>query len=385
MILHIDMDAFYASVEEREKPELRGKPLVVARTAEERGVVAAANYASRKFGIHSAMPTVAALRLCPQLIVLPPRGKLYMEVSAKIHEIFNRYTPLVESLSLDEAFLDPSGSERLHGNAEQIGAAIKRDIHAELKLIASVGVAPNKFLAKLASDHDKPDGFTVIREYAVQSFLDPLPVERIWGVGKAVKAQLNCASIHTILQLRQSPVAYLQAKFGEYGKKLWQLAHGIDDRKVTVGGGAKSISHETTFPTDITSLQTLHGIALDLTERVCYRLRGSNLYGKTVQLKIRFEDFSTVLRARSLVAPSNTTNDIWQLANILLQGELTDGKFSVRLLGVGVTNLIHAQGYQSDLFQAEERPKKQALDELTDAIHDRYGKAVIRRGRSLLS
>ena len=218
------MDAFYASVEEREQPELRGEPLVVGGRPDARGVVSAANYAAREFGIHSAMPSATALRLCPQLRIIPPRGGLYAEVSAQIREIFNRYTPIIEPLSLDEAFLDPAGSERLHGDAEQIGRAIKADIRTELGLVASVGVAPNKFLAKLASDADKPDGFTVIQPPRVQGFLDALPVERIWGVGKAAKARLNRAGVRTVAQLRQCSRVWLQKEFGRNGERLWQLA-----------------------------------------------------------------------------------------------------------------------------------------------------------------
>lgn len=384
------MDAFYASVEEREQPKLRGKPLVVAGQPDARGVVAAANYAARKFGIHSAMPTITAVRRCPQVVIIPPHGKLYAETSTQIHQIFNRYTPLIEPLSLDEAFLDPAGSERLHGDAEQIGMLIKRDIRTELHLVASVGVAPNKFLAKLASEHNKPDGFTVIHAHHAQSFLDALPVERIWGVGKAAKSRLNRAGIHTVLQLRHSSVAYLRDEFGQHGERLWQLAHGLDDRKVIPLSDAKSISQETTFATDISALNILQSTALGLTEEVGYRLRQSALMGKTVQLKIRFHDFSTITRARSLAVPSHATRDIWQVVNALLQQELAERKFSVRLLGIAVTNFTQYvdrnPAHQVDLFNSDTSggTKQQVLDELTDQIRTRYGKTKIRRGTSML-
>ena len=318
MILHVDMDAFYASVEEREQPGLRGRPLVVGGRPEARGVVAAANYAARKFGVHSAMPSATALRLCPQLLIIPPRGGLYAEVSAQIRAVFERYTPIVEPLSLDEAFLDPAGSERLHGDAEQIGHSIKATIRAELGLVASVGVAPNKFLAKLASGADKPDGFTVIHPGHARAFLDDLPVERIWGVGKAAKARLNRAGIRTVRQLRQSSPAWLKTEFGQNGERLWHLAHGRDERKVTPDGEVKSISQETTFASDVTALEVLQATALDLTEGVCYRLRRAGLTGKTVTLKIRFEDFSTITRARSLGEPSNATDEVWHLADCVV-------------------------------------------------------------------
>ena len=383
MILHIDMDAFYASVEEREQPALRGRPLVVGGRPDARGVVSAANYASRKFGIHSAMPSATALRLCPHLTIIPPRGELYASVSAQIREIFSRYTPIIEPLSLDEAFLDPAGSERLHGGAEQIGRAIKEDIRAELGLVASVGVAPNKFLAKLASDQNKPDGFTVIQQHQIRSFLDPLPVERIWGVGKSAKARLNRAGIHTVAQLRHSSAGYLTKEFGRNGERLWQLAHGLDERKVIPDSEVKSISQEITFATDIDSLDILQASALDLTEGVCYRLRQAGLNGRTVHLKIRFEDFSTITRARGLSAATNATADIWHLADTLLCRELANKKFSVRLIGVGVTNFGESETAQADLFKPAGRSKQNALDELTDEIRKRYGKSKIRRGKSI--
>lgn len=385
MILHVDMDAFYASVEEREQPALCGRPLVVGGRPEARGVVSAANYAARKFGIHSAMPSVTALRLCPHLRIIAPRGEFYAGVSAQILGIFNRYTPIIEPLSLDEAFLDPAGSERLHGDAKQIGRAIKADIRTELGLVASVGVAANKFLAKLASGADKPDGFTVIHPSRVQGFLDDLPVERICGVGKAAKARLNRAGIRTVSQLRQCSIAWLKKEFGRNGERLWQLARGRDERKVIPDSEVKSISQETTFATDVSALDILRATALNLTEGVCYRLRQASLSGTTVTLKIRFEDFSTITRARGLTEASSTTGDIWHLADGLLQQTLAGKKFSVRLIGIGVTNFQQLETAQADLFKPDGGAKQKALDELTDEIRKRYGKATIRRGNSIQS
>ncbi|MGR3984003.1 MAG: DNA polymerase IV [Gammaproteobacteria bacterium] len=386
MILHIDMDAFYASVEEREQPALRGRPLAVGGRPEARGVVAAANYAARAFGIHSAMPSALAVRRCADLILLPPRGQLYAEVGAQIREIFHRYTPLVEPLSLDEAFLDPRGSERLHGDAETIGKAIKRDILDELRLVASVGVAPNKFLAKLASGHDKPDGFTVLTQARAQEFLDALPVGRMWGVGKSAEKRLHGAGVYHVLQLRRASPGWLKETFGAHGERLWQLAHGIDARAVAPESEVKSISHETTFAADINAPEILLAVALDLCESVCYRLRRAELRGRTVTLKIRFEDFSTITRARSLPQPSDATDDVWQLAGQLLRRELAGGKFSARLLGVGVSNFGAAgAAAQGDLFaRGGEEDKRKRLDALSDAIKARYGKGKIRRGGGIL-
>ena len=228
MILHVDMDAFYASVEERDRPELAGKPLIVGGTPQGRGVVAAANYAVRKFGVHSAMSASQALRLCPQAIVLPPRLDYYAEISEQIREILYRFTPLVEPLSLDEAFLDVTGSELLFGPAAEIGRRIKREIEGEVHLVASVGVAPNKFLAKIASDLEKPDGFVVVDPARVHEFLDPLPVGRLWGVGRVTGKALDQLGIRTIGDVRKTALATLHQCFGKSGEHLWQLSQGID-------------------------------------------------------------------------------------------------------------------------------------------------------------
>jgi DNA polymerase-4 len=241
------MDAFYASVEERDRPELVGKPVIVGGTPEGRGVVAAANYVARKFGVHSAMPAVAAHRLCPHGVFLRPRTEYYAEVSDQIRAIFEKYTPLIEPLSLDEVFLDVTGSEPLFGPAVSIGRAIKQEIRERLRLIASVGVAPNKFLAKIASDLKKPDGFVVVEPTQVQEFLDPLPVGRLWGVGKVTGQVFEKLGVHRIGQLRQMPVELLRHHFGSSGEHLGELAQGIDDRPVVPEQEAKSISHEPTF------------------------------------------------------------------------------------------------------------------------------------------
>ena len=395
MILHIDMDAYYASVEERENPELKGHPLVVGGSASGRGVISAANYAARAFGVRSAMPTARALRLCPDLIVIPTRGGLYQQVSRQIRDIFKRYTPLIEPLSLDEAFLDVRGSEKLYGNSEQIGWRIKNEIRDELNLVASVGVAPNKFLAKLASDQDKPDGFTVVRHHEVQQFLDPLPVERIWGIGKAAQSKLNQVGISTVLELRQQSEERLEETFGKSGAKLWALCHGRDDRPVVTDSEAKSLSHETTFDKDVEDLATLESVALSLIEAVGFRLRESELKAKTINLKVRYHDFSTVTRSKTIDSATDSTQAIWRVAKQLINELLEKKQFAVRLIGAGVSNFgnqIQTRSQdQQDIFESFSTSstdpvnpsREEKLDALSDKIRKKYGKNTIRRGKTL--
>jgi DNA polymerase-4 len=383
MILHADMDAFYASVEERERPELVGKPVIVVGSPEKRGVVSAANYVARKYGVHSAMPAVTAHRLCPQGIFLPPRIDYYAEISGQIREIFERFTPLVEPLSLDEAFLDVTGSEHLFGPAVEIGRQIKHAIRQELRLVASVGVAPNKFLAKIASDLKKPDALVVVEPDKVQEFLDPLPVERLWGVGKQSTKVFQQLGIHTIGQLRQWPLDTLQARFGSSGEYLWQLAQGIDDRPVVPEREAKSISHETTFEHDISDMEVLRAWLLDLTEQVGCRLRRHGLRGRTVQLKVRFADFSLITRSQTLPEPTDITQELWQAADELLCQRLPPRHLPVRLIGIGVSGLDDTGTIQGLLFDQEERQKQTRLDTVADQLKDRFGIEALRRGSSL--
>ena len=380
MILHIDMDAFYASVEERDRPELRGKPVIVGGLAENRGVVSAANYRAREFGVHSAMPAGRAKRLCPQAIVLPPDLRKYAEVSQKIREIFERFTPLIEPLSLDEAFLDVTGSERLFGPAESIGRAIQSAIKDELRLNSSVGVAPNKFLAKLASDLEKPLGFVVVEENEIQNFLDPLSVTRLWGVGKVAAQNFKKLGIETVAQLRNCQVKRLEELFGKSGRKLWNLARGIDNRKVVPDHEAKSISHETTFALDVEDWEVLRSWLMSLTDQVARRLRRNRLKGKTVQLKIRYGDFTTVTRAESLAEPTCSTDDIWNVAEDLLLNKLPNRPLQIRLIGIGMTGLQGERTQQRSLFDDENQEKQNRLDHVADAIVNRFGKEGLSRG-----
>ena len=384
-ILHIDMDAFYASVEEREQPGLVGRPIIVGGSPRGRGVVSAANYRARRFGVHSAMPMARAVRLCPAAVCLPVRMQLYAAVSQQIREIFNRYTPLVEPLSLDEAFLDVTDSERLFGPAASIARAIKRAIHDELSLVASVGIGPNKFVAKIASDLDKPDGFVEVNPDEVQAFLDPLPVSRVWGVGNATGKELDRLGISTIRHLRQQSEPVLRDRFGKFGTHLWRLASGIDERTVVSDSEAKSISNETTFDTDISHHDTLRAWLMELTEQVCWRLRQHDLYGRTVQIKIRFPDFSTITRSHTLPAATHQTKQVWQAVLELFDKAMDNETRPLRLVGVGVSGLnneAHRPQVQSDMFDQSIDTRQTQLDEVADAIKSRFGSTGIRRGTS---
>ncbi len=380
MILHVDMDAFYASVEERDDPTLVGKPVIVGGSAEGRGVVAAANYAARKFGVHSAMPAGRAKRLCPQAVFIKPRMDEYAAVSRQLREIFESFTPLVEPLSLDEAFLDVSGSEGLFGSAVEIGRQIKQRIRAELQLVASVGVAPNKFLAKIASDLQKPDGFVVVETEEIQAFLDPLPVGRLWGVGKVTGQVFERLAIRTIGQLRQMPRDTLVELFGSSGEHYWQLAHGIDERPVVPDREAKSISNETTFPEDIADPEVLRAWLVELVEQVARRLRRHNLRGRTVELKVRFADFRTITRSSSLAEPTNITQELLSAGVELLTQRLPPRHLPVRLLGFGVHNLSGSAVVQQQLFDRPERTRHENLDRVADQIAEKFGKSAIHRG-----
>lgn len=377
------MDAFYASVEERDCPALVGHPVIVGGSPEKRGVVAAANYVAREYGVHSAMAAVTARRLCPQGIFLPARIHYYSEVSSQIQTIFERFTPLVEPLSLDEAFLDVTGSEQLFGSAVEIGRQIKQAVREETRLVVSVGIAPNKFLAKIASDLRKPDGFVVVEPDRIQAFLDPLPVERLWGVGRQGSKVFQRLGIRTIGHLRQWPMDTLAAHFGSQGEHLWQLAHGIDDRPVVPEQEAKSLSHETTFEQDINDQEVLRAWLLDLTEQVAWRLRRHKLRGRVVQLKVRFADFSTITRSQTLPEPTDITDELWQIVDKVFCERLPAGHLPVRLLGMGVSGLETPDLRQGLLFDQEERQRHAGLDAAADQIRERFGASALRRATSL--
>lgn len=381
-ILHVDMDAFYASVEQRDNPAIRGKPVIVGGAPKSRGVVSAASYEARKFGVHSAMPSSVALRLCPSAVFLSPRMDRYAEESRRIREIFLSVTPLVEPISLDEAFLDVAGSVRLFGPPEAIGRAIKRRILEETHLTASVGIASNKFLAKLASGLHKPDGFLLIRDEDKLDFLAPLPVHRIWGVGKSTEAVLHDLGVRTIGDLRRVPLNVLEPKFGKAAHSLRDLALGMDDRTVVPDCRAKSIGSEVTFETDVADLDALRTALLDLSEDVGARLRDERLFCRTLTVKARYPDFRTITRRNTLPEPTHATSHIHAEACRILQEKVRlEGK-SLRLIGVTASGLQHG-GAQLSLFHREAHAKAARIDKAIDDIRKKMGPDSIKRGRLL--
>jgi len=351
-ILHVDMDAFYASVEVRDNPSLAGLPVCVGGPASGRGVISAASYEARAFGVHSAMPTAQARRLCPNLVLLPPDFDRYTEASRRIMVVFQRYTPLVEPLSLDEAFLDVAGCERLHGDAVEIGRSIKRDILRETGLVASVGVAGSKFVAKLASDLDKPDGFRVILPGEERAVLDPLPVSKIFGVGERTAKRLAALGIETVADLACRPRAEVVREFGASGVWIHDLAHGIDARRVTPRREEKSHGCERTFAEDIEDRDELRTFLLQFCEEVAFGLRSKGLRGRTVTLKARYADFKTVTRTRTLGAATNLGPRVYAVARELLE-RVAPGP--LRLIGIQVSNLEDVRApVQAALFEGVE-------------------------------
>jgi DNA polymerase-4 len=373
------MDAFYASVEQRDRPELRGLPVIVGGSAENRGVVCAASYEARKFGVHSAMPTVTARRLCPQGIYLPTRMAHYAQIARQLRHIFHSFTPLVEPVSLDEAYLDVRGCEGLFGTPEEIARQIKTRIRQETDLPASVGVATNKFLAKLASDLRKPDALLVIAPEQAQEVLHPLPVSRLWGVGAKAEKRLHALGIRTIGHLAALPEKVLVDHFGDPGRHLWQMAHGLDDRQVVPDENAKSVSTETTFARDIGSREVLRSWLLELVDHLGQRLRHGGVRARTIELKARTSDFHTYIRSVTLREATNATEVIWQAAAGLFEQRVPESWLPLRLLGVGGTGLVRDDQVQADLFDGAVQAKQRSLDQALDAIRDQFGEEAIRR------
>ena len=374
-IIHVDMDCFFAAVEAKDNPDLAGKPVIVGALPGTRGVVAACSYEARAYGIHSAMPVSRAFKLCPDGVYLKPNGRRYGEESEHIHAIFRRFTPLVEPISVDEAFLDVTGSHRMFGTSVEIGREIKRLIREETGLTASVGIAPTKFVAKIASDHDKPDGFVVVREDEVPEFLAPLDVRDLWGVGKQTEKRLAALGIRTIGDLREFPAAEIERRFGAHGRHLHALSQGIDDRAVVPETDRKQVSNEHTFPEDEGDRAEVERTLLALADKVAGRLLKKGLRGRRVTLKLRDETFRTLTRARTLEIPVSASEDIYLEALDLLRRETLDG-LKVRLIGVGVSGFDEEA--QLSLF-SEPDGKKTVIDSVMADIRDRFGDNAIDR------
>lgn len=337
-IIHIDMDAFYASVEQRDFPEYRGKPIVVGGSPEGRGgVVATASYEARKFGIHSAMPSKTAQRLCPDVIFIYPHFDVYKSVSKHIHEIFLRYTDLIEPLSLDEAYLDVTTDKQNIGSAIEIARLIKEAIRNELQLTASAGISVNKFVAKIASDMKKPDGLTFIGPSKIIPFMEKLPIEKFFGVGKVTAAKMKARGIHTGADLKKLSEAEMTQRFGKPGKFYYQIVRGIDNREVQPHRETKSVSVEDTYQEDLTTKDCMLDELKILSERLATRLQRHGLKGRTVTVKFKFHDFTIMTRSFSLTELINTKEAVTQAVNTILDKAPIEEK-KVRLLGVGISN-----------------------------------------------
>jgi len=380
-ILHVDMDAFYASVEQRDNPDLKGKPVVVGGGTN-RGVVAAASYEARKFGIRSAMPMAEAIRRCDHLVRVRPRMSHYRDASKIIFSIFREFTPLVEGLSLDEAFLDVTASVKLFGSPEKMAAKIKRRILDDTALTASVGVAENKLIAKIASDLDKPDGLTIVLPDNYRERLDPLPVRVIPGIGRETLKRLEQVRVSSVRDLRLADDRDLEPIFGRFTQKTRDRASGIDSRPVVPSREEKSISAEETYDQDLSRHADMNRELLRLADRTAARLRKSLLGAGTVQLKIRRADFSTQTRQRSIKPPANGTDQIYAVAKELLDSWLASNPGAkIRLLGVGGSNLAPAE--QPDLFETDSRQTTSAIDETVDEIREKFGSLSVSRAKTL--
>ncbi len=378
-ILHVDLDAFFASVEQRDHPELRGRPVAVGMGgSNDRGVVSAASYEARKFGVHSAMPIRTAKRLCPDCVFVPVNGAQYQRVSREVMAILRRFTPLVEPVSIDEAFLDVTASRELFGDGPTIARAIKDAIRAELELTASVGVATTKLVAKIGSDLRKPDGLVVVPPGEEASFLDPLPISRLWGVGPQTAAALKDFRVTTIGDLARMDRASLVRRFGQHGAALVDRAHGIDPDPVDNPDAAKSISHEHTFDVDTSDPEVLERTMLAMAEGVSGRLRDAGLKASTVTVKVRDTAFQTVTRQKTLPEPTDLTEPIWRAALELARPE-TRGK-RIRLIGVATSGFGERQ--QLGLFEALD-PRQRLATEAADELRRRFGPRAVTRARLL--
>jgi DNA polymerase-4 len=375
------MDAFYASVEQRDDPSLRGHPVIVGGTGG-RGVVAAASYEVRRYGVHSAMPVREALRRCPEAVCVPPRIGHYAAVSRQIFDVFLEFTPLVQGLSLDEAFLDVTAGTAARGDAERVAIEIKRRVRERTELTASVGVAPNKLVAKIASDLRKPDGLVIVRQEEIRSVLDPLPIRKLFGLGAKTAPKVEALGIHTLGELRTVSAARLRPIFGRYAERVQQRAAGLDDRPVIPDRDEKQISAEETFETDITDHARLRAELLRLADKACSRLRARGLTASCVTVKIRRGDFVTFTRQRHFTPPTQETRVVSAIATGLLDAWLAgQPRSALRLLGVGVSEL--APTSQLELFTVTQTARNRELDATVDRIRDRFGKVALTTASAL--
>jgi DNA polymerase-4 len=377
-IIHIDMDAFFAAVEQRDNPQLRGQPVIVGGQSG-RGVVSTASYEARKFGVHSAMPMAEARRRCPQGFFLAGDHRKYRQVSSEIRRILEQYSPVIEPLSLDEAFLDVTGMEWMYPNPVDMAKGIKEKIKAELDLIASAGVAKNKFLAKLASDWGKPDGLVVVEIGQEVDFLQDIPISRLWGVGEKTGVLLKKRGINTIGQLAQAPDPVFHQCFGNGALDVRRLCWGEDDRPVMAERAAKSIGNEVTFEQDLSDTEEMLTCLMALSQKVGRRLRKAGATGRTVTVKIRFASFKTITRSQALGDCSALDDTLYKTVKDILAGvDLPEG---VRLLGVTVSNL-HFGNREQSLF-ASDYEKSNRVIEIVDQLQDKFGEGVVTRGRLL--
>ncbi len=380
VILHIDMDAFFAAIEELDHPEYRGQPVIVGadpKGGRGRGVVSTCNYIARKFGVHSAMPISQAYRRCPNAIFVPPRMQRYCELSERLFEILQNFTPAVEPISIDEAFLDITGCVRLLGSPTEIAIRIKHAIRDQLGLTASIGIAPNKFIAKIASDLRKPDGLVIVTPEEVTRFLHPLPISKMWGVGKKTEAFMMKLGIRTIGDLARLTQAEAIKKFGKYGLHFWNLANGIDEREVVATHAVKSVSLEHTFEQDVADEQVIEHTLLALADNVSRILRQKQLQGKTITLKIRLQDFSTFTRSQSFNTFIDASAVIGQVTLKLYRDFPKQGQ-KVRLLGVAVSNLMPARQAQLGLFSPQEDSDRK-IDQVIDLVQHKFGPDMIKK------
>jgi DNA polymerase-4 len=380
-IMHIDLDAFFVSVEQTLNPELRGKPVVVGGKPDRRGVVAAASYEARAFGLHSGMPLATAVRLCPQAIFIEGNYHRYSEASRKFMAILADFSPFLEPVGIDEAYLDVTGFESLHSTIHQMALKIKEGVKKELGLVASIGIASCKIVAKVASDHSKPDGLIEVPPGQEAEFFAPLPIGKLPGIGKKTEQILKGLGITTLGELAKMPVSALKNRFGAFGEELHRLARGIDDRAVLPPAEAKSISRETTFPRDTNDREFLMATLRYLTERVGAELREYGKQARCVAIKVRYEDFSTITRQRTLPQSTDADQTIFQTGVELLRVALMADKRAVRLIGTGVSSL-NEPARQLSLLEITDR-RLDKLNRAIDRIRDKYGFTAIQTGRTL--